>query len=66
MICCDEEYEYYLEFMARLSRAERVEIWACCLMPNHVHIIAFPQSADGLRRAIGEAHRRHTKMINFR
>ena len=43
-----------------------VEILAYCLMPNHVHLIAVPQSADGLRRAIGEVHRRYTRMINFR
>jgi REP-associated tyrosine transposase len=63
---CDEDYECYLELMARFCRAEHVEIWACCLMPNHVHLIAVPQSADGLRHAIGEAHRRYTRMVNFR
>ena len=35
-------------------------------MPNHVHLIVVPQSAEGLRRAIGEAHRRYTRWINFR
>jgi putative transposase len=35
-------------------------------MPNHVHLIAVPDSADGLRRGIGEAHRRFSRMINFR
>ena len=35
-------------------------------MPNHVHLIAVPKSADALRRAIGEAHRRYTRHINFR
>ena len=35
-------------------------------MPNHIHLIAVPQSADGLRRAIGEAHRRYTRRVNFR
>ena len=52
--------------MAQFCRAHQVEIWAYCLMPNHVHLIAVPQSADGLRRAIGEAHRRYTRMVNFR
>ncbi|MGD0045317.1 MAG: transposase, partial [Isosphaeraceae bacterium] len=37
-----------------------------CLMPNHVHLIVVPQSAESLRRAIGEAHRRYTRRINFR
>jgi len=35
-------------------------------MPNHVHLIATPKTEDGLRRAIGEAHRRYTRRINFR
>jgi putative transposase len=63
---CAEDYECYLELMAQFCRAEQVEIWAYCLMPNHVHLIAVPQSADGLRRGIGEAHRRYTRRVNFR
>lgn len=35
-------------------------------MPNHVHLIAVPENEDGLRRGIGEAHRRYSRMINFR
>jgi putative transposase len=35
-------------------------------MPNHVHLIAVPDTEDGLRQAIGETHRRYTCMINFR
>jgi putative transposase len=35
-------------------------------MPNHVHLIAVPEGVEGLRRAIGEAHRRYTRQINFR
>ena len=42
------------------------DLFAWVVMPNHVHLIAVPHSADGLRRAIGEAHRRYTRQINFR
>jgi Transposase and inactivated derivatives len=42
-----------------------VEVWAYCLMPNHVHLIAVPNSEGGLRRALGEAHRRYTRYVNF-
>jgi putative transposase len=35
-------------------------------MPNHVHLIAVPRSAEGLARALGEAHRRYTRRVNFR
>ena len=36
------------------------------LMPKHVHLIAVPGSEAALRRAVGEAHRRSTRRINFR
>jgi putative transposase len=35
-------------------------------MPNDVHLIAVPDSEDGLRRAIGEAHRQYTRRVTFR
>jgi len=62
----DEDYQAYLTLMAEWCARCRVDIWAYCLMPNHVHLIAVPDSADGLRRGIGEAHRRYSRMINFR
>jgi putative transposase len=55
-----------VELMAQWCGQRGVEVWAYCLMPNHVHLIAVPRSEDGLRRAIGEAHRRYTRRINFR
>jgi putative transposase len=62
----EEDYQHYLELSLRFCHAEQVAIWAYCLMPNHVHLIVVPQSAESLHRAIGEAHRRHTRRINFR
>ncbi len=35
-------------------------------MPNHTHLIAVPETKDGLNLAIGEAHRRYSRRINFR
>jgi putative transposase len=62
----DDDYQAYLELMAHWCAVCQVEIWAYCLLPNHSHLIAVPQSADGLRRAIGEAHRRFSRRVNFR
>jgi putative transposase len=63
---CPDDYQAYKVLMAQWCRNCEVAIWAYCLMPNHVHLIAVPKSADGLRRAIGEAHRRYTRRVNFR
>jgi putative transposase len=62
----DADYQTYLTLMAEWCGAQKVKILAYCLMPNHVHMIATPRSADGLTRAIGEAHRRYTRMVNHR
>jgi len=35
-------------------------------MPNHVHMVMVPTEKDGLRFALGEAHRRYTRYINHR
>ena len=57
---CDDDYRYYIRLMAEWCDKCGVTIWAYCLMHNHVHLIAVPESEDGFRRAIGEAHRRYT------
>jgi hypothetical protein len=35
--------------MAEWCRKYHVEIWAWCLMPNHVHLIALPESGVEFR-----------------
>lgn len=62
----DNDYRTYLGLMAEWSGRCNVEVWAYCLMPNHVHLIAVPETEEGLRRAIGEAHRRYTRYVNFK
>jgi len=62
----DDDYRTYLALMAKWCGEAGVAVWAYCLMPNHVHLIVVPASEDGLRRAVGEAHRRYTRRINFR
>jgi len=63
---CDEDYQHYLELLKEWCGQENVEIWAYCLMSNHVHLLVKPNKDSNLSRAIGEVHRRYTRMINFR
>ncbi len=62
----EADYCAYLDLMAEWCGRCGVEVWAYCLMPNHVHLIAVPETEDGLRRAVGEAHRRYTRRVNLR
>ena len=60
------DYALYRDLMAERCRANAVACWAYCLMPNHVHLILVPAAADGLAKAVGEAHRRFTAFANAR
>jgi putative transposase len=62
----DGDRDLYCDLLAEQSRRAGVEIWAYCLMPNHVHLIMVPTTADGLASAIGETHRRYASFINAR
>lgn len=62
----DDDYRLYLSLLRRWCATARTAVWAWCLMPNHVHLILVPSAEDGLRAALGETHRRYTRLINER
>ena len=62
----EDDYRAYLALLREWCDRCGVAVWGYCLMPNHVHLIVVPDSEDGLRRGLGEAHRRYTRRINFR
>jgi putative transposase len=62
----DGDHEIYRDLLAEQTRKAGVEVWAYCLMPNHVHLILTPKRADAVGRAVGETHRRYTNFINAR
>lgn len=62
----DADYRTYAALLAEWCAKAGTEVWAYCLMPNHVHLILVPCREDGLRAALGEAHRRYTRRINLR
>jgi len=60
------DYQLYLDLWTEYAPQVGLRVWAYCLMPNHVHLIVVPKSADSLARGIGEIHRRYTRAIHFR
>ena len=61
----DDDYRRYLALLGEWCGKAGVKIWAYCLMPNHVHLIAVPETEEALRWGIGETHRRYTRHVNF-
>ena len=62
----EEDFALYLRLLSRWSSKFGTEVWAYCLMPNHVHLILIPSFLGGLCRSVGETHRRYTAQINSR
>ena len=63
----DADRKAYLGLLAQFGAHEGVRFWAWCLMTNHVHLVVVPpEDPAALARAIGEAHRRYTRSVNFR
>lgn len=60
------DYRLYRDLFAEAAARAQVEIWAYCLMPNHIHAVVVPSDADGLRRTFGDLHRRYTFYVNAR
>jgi putative transposase len=60
------DYALYRDLLAERCRKASVEVWAYCLMPNHVHLVLTPPTPDGLARAMGETHRQYTGFVNAR
>jgi putative transposase len=61
----DRDYLDYKEIMSQSCRRYDVTILAYCLMPNHVHLVCKPNHEDSLKFAIGSAHEKYSKQINF-
>lgn len=62
----DDDYIAYFDMLRTSVAAAGSEVWAWCLMPNHVHLIIVPSHEDGLRQSVANAHRRYAARINAR
>ena len=60
----NDDRRAYLATLREQCERHRVALHGYCLMGNHVHLVVTPRTADGLGRAIGDAHRRHSTYIN--
>jgi len=62
----DGDQDIYCDMLAEQMRKAEVEVWAYCLMPNHVHLILCPRDTNSLARALGAARKRWANFINGR
>jgi putative transposase len=62
----EEDKAFYLNLLRRQIAKHGIALWAFCLMDNHVHAVAVPESKESLARGFGETHMKYTHVINTR
>lgn len=59
-----EDREVYLRWLAAAGRRHALEVWAFCLMTNHVHLLLRGLRSESLGRALGEVQGRYARRVN--
>jgi putative transposase len=60
----DEDRQTYLNLLLKYTLKYKVTIWAYCLMGNHIHLLAVPETDTGLARGIGLTNMLYTQYLN--
>ena len=60
----DADRKKYLDLIRIHSAKYRLDILGYCLMANHVHFVAIPQTLDALAKTFNFAHMRYSQYFN--
>jgi putative transposase len=60
----DEDRQTYLKLLSLYSQKNHLRIWAYCLMNNHIHLLAVPETEIALARGIGLTNQVYTQYLN--
>ena len=60
----EADFRRYLAWLRECSDRYHVEVWAYCLMPNHVHIICVPKTEGALARSFNTLHMRYAQYFH--
>jgi putative transposase len=60
----DEDRLTYLKLLSGFTRKYQISIWAYCLMNNHIHLLAVPETETALAPGIGLTNLMYTQYLN--
>ncbi len=60
----DEDRQTYLDILANYAQKHSLQIWAYCLMDNHIHLLVVPGAEGSLARGIGLTNQVYTQYLN--
>ncbi len=62
----DGDRKAYLGYLKRYGDKHGLEVWAYCLMTNHIHLVVVPRRADSLGLTLRDAHTVYAMHFNGR
>jgi putative transposase len=60
----DADRRRYLDLLAGYAASHRLQIWAYCLMPDHVHLVAVPEESNSLAAALTPLQIQYSRHIH--
>ncbi len=63
---CEEDYEKYLHIVKKAKKKYRVNIYAYCLMPNHIHMLIEVDPVRSMSKFMQWINRGYTAYFNVR
>jgi len=60
----EADYLHYLGWLMEYANRYAVDMWAYCLMPNHIHMVCVPKTETSLARTLNTLHMRYAQYFN--
>ena len=60
----EADYLRYLELLASFAPKYGLDVWAYCLMPNHIHLVGVPNRQESLSRTFNTVHMLYAQHFN--
>lgn len=60
----DEDRLTYMKLLGVYAQKHNLQIWAYCLMSNHIHLLVLPGNETSLARGVGLTNQVYTQYIN--
>ena len=60
----EADFRRYLALFREYAARYSIDIWAYCLMPNHVHFVCVPKADGGLARGFNTLHMRYAQYFH--
>ena len=62
----DEDRQFYLKQLQKFNDMHQIDIYSYCLMHNHIHLVAVPETKQGLSRFMHDLHGSYATYFNVK